>query len=217
LAGHENEWEELREPSADSWVADIRKVYCEVLAQTQDPTIYVVGYSLGALALARFMQRYDGHAVQKAVFIAPAFAIQERLAITSWPFLWLRHLGLWLPSFTPKPYRVRGITSVQSYYATFDLQRQFEQDWQRGTALHRVPSLIVVRSGDELIDTDQVLKLAAIVPEQRWRSLIFPSSEQALPQHLMLDEESLGKASWEALVNEIQAFLVASSDSAIER
>lgn len=207
LTGHEESWSKLKKPRPKTWVADVEQVYTEAKKENPDAEFIAFGFSLGALTLA--VAQLDDSAMKfsRAVYIAPAFSLKTHLNLAR-PFLFLRFFGVWLPSLTPPEYRLRGITSAQSYYSIFSLQDHFSKLIKSSMeTLRETPALVVFREGDELVDINEISELTKKLSPD-WQELKFEKrTDKKVHQHLLLDQDSLGSKNWTILLEKIRKFL----------
>ena len=201
LKGHQSAEDWPGDLSSKDWIQNIKDAYQDLRANYPDIPIYNLSYSLGAPLTVSFLKSDSKYKFDGIIFIAPALKLKSKSLIMR-AISNLHFLGIKIPSFTPKEFRIHSSTSLKAYRALFELQRD-SLDLEEKTILKNTPGKIFLRSEDEFIDIKGIenwLKLNQL----NWSVTFLNEKDSNLPEHLMINKRSLNKKSWEVLTNEIE-------------
>jgi alpha-beta hydrolase superfamily lysophospholipase len=211
LTGHNEPNTEVFDETV--WVDDVTKAYKEVRAEFPNLPTYVVGYSLGGLLVTHAL---DGLSMDPLphglVLLAPAISLRPPLAL-------LAEVGLppalsWsVPNIAPDLYRRYPITPLFWYSNTLTLS-DATQMLQHSQRLKEIPTLIALNPDDELISesgTTEWIILNNLAPEWTTLTIHKDTEGQHLPEHVIVDERSLGTVEWQQMRGTIREFITRQS------
>lgn len=195
------------------WVDDVIKAYKEVRAEFPHLPTYVVGYSLGGLLVTHALDdlSMDTHP-HALVLLAPAISLRTPLALLADVGL-PPALSLSVPNIAPDLYRRYPITPLFWYSNTLTLSEE-TRTLQHAQSLKEIPTLIALNPADELISesgTTEWITLNNLAPE--WRTFVIHKDTEGrhLPEHVIVDERSLGTAEWGRMKGTIGEFITSRS------
>lgn len=206
LSGHSAIPQPNEDISARQWQREFLNQWQDAISGcggAEDERIFV-GYSLGALVALSLL---DGQPPvtppTHMVLIAPALKLRKKVAFVK-AISWLPFGAL--PSLNHKDYRARDWTSLAAYDALFKLNNTWQKTpWHLSKS---VPTLVFLAERDELVDSQQIANSIAAFPQ--WKSIWLSNDRATLRpkyHHLMLDEASVGKKSWEVMKEKINELL----------
>lgn len=206
LHGHEERLGHMSEVSASLWREQFKKALKEAQALTESELpIYFMGFSLGALVGLEWLAGNENpliNGIKKMVLIAPAIA-------TPWysepaiGVLGIFGKGFILPSRSPKEYRATKGSSVAAYQALLELKKSLLAQSFRNT---NMPTLILLDKHDELIPSNEVKNIITKYHLGQWILDIVDNTvayQNYGFRHLLVDEGSVGKDLWEALIKKV--------------
>ena len=213
LTGHSGPVETMKSVTEEIWLADGYACYltaraeaerAETLGTGRRTPLYLAGFSLGALLFEVLMNeeteipvRFDG-----AVLFSPALAIKA----AAHSVLLLGSGGI-VKSVSPAGYRARDGASIAAYKALFALEKRLER---QSFVKNNVPTLVFISPRDELIAQGKLKRLIKKFALLNW-TVKAVSNEGArirpVYNHLTIDEECLGKESWELVRRAMLDFL----------
>ena len=191
-----------------AWEDDLLRAYHTVERQPGSTPIYLLGYSLGGLLVTRVLDSHPELTPHGVILLAPALSLrllpQSGYLLTLFP-----PTTLSVPNVAPPRYRRFANTPLFWYRNIFSLYSatRILGNPQR---LASVPTVIVANPRDELVSLTGLHEwlrdnqLAAT-----WRlSTIRPAAiSPTTPEHLIIDQHSLGFTEWENLLASIKQFL----------
>ena len=211
LTGHNEPNTEVFDETV--WVDDVIKAYKEVRAEFPNLPTYVVGYSLGGLLVTHTL---DGLSIDMhpdaLVLLAPAISLRPLLAL-------LADIGLppalsWsVPNIAPDLYRRYPITPLFWYSNTLTLSEE-TQTLQHSQSLKDIPTLIALNPDDELISesgTTEWITRNNLSPAWRTFAIHKDTEGRHLPEHVIVDERSLGTVEWQQMKGTIREFITRQS------
>lgn len=200
LSGHriESDWTKV---SRSQWLSEIKIAYESLKSQAGPSSLFLVGYSLGAVLAMDLMQQDSSVQFQKAILLSPPLEVHTLTHL-------IEILGLIptlkIPSLAPKEYRFHDGTSMRAYTALFQSIKAIHNgDFQR----LNIPTTVMMDPKDELVSFSKLKKLIRDRQLSQWTMV--PVSNQASTlaktyHHLMVDSASAGKTQWQAMLNTIQ-------------
>ena len=218
LRGHRGSLKEGQNVTVSQWREDVDLLYCLALLKSQylKVPLNISCYSMGCLLFLDLFKRIKSlkqdNMVERAIFISPAIKVRPELS-------WLSHLFKMLPSDWMIPssniklYRSQNGTSVSSYKAFFELLDENHSIDFLGPKSFGLPKILtLLNPKDELVDAKSIIKLFRKMPkEQTWVKLIEIENKNATTikhiNHLLLDEDSLGRLKWQEWKEHISLFL----------
>lgn len=190
------------------WQGDIDSAVAEASGRAEelDLPLYLLGFSLGGLLSADYINRSGSSVVDRAVLLAPALSLRW----TSWL---LRPLGVLpnflLPNVGPDRYQANEYAPVSAYEALYSGVEQFREHVRPERI--NIPTLVLIDGSDELVSDGG---LEAFIEEHelnRWQLRHVDKGEDAgdVLDHVIVDRNALGDAQWESLTKQIREFLTA--------
>ena len=212
LTGHLEKTAESFPP--EYWLSDVKNGLQTIQKRYPDLPISILGYSLGgALATLAASETDPSHRPHSMVLIAPALSLRWPLDLITYLDLTPRST-LGSPSWAPEAYRRFATTPLFWYANTLDLYEQVETS-PSIAELRSVPTLVILNPKDELVSPGGVRDwLAARQLQPAWgvHEINPKPSERTIPEHLMVDEHSLGATEWRTLLSDIRSFLETSEE-----
>lgn len=184
----------------DLWEENFNRDYEKAFEHSEilQRPLYFVGYSLGALVGMHFMIFHPHHQLKKMALFAPATHTRSYTLIPS--LLYFIFPKSALPSFNLENYRSRKATTLLEYKKMHEFQKKIK------TNAFNLPTLVILNSNDELVDTQRVSKFAELNP--LWKTLEISNRESQLPKkyhHLFIDEDSCGHSMWQKILKNLTA------------
>lgn len=202
LHGHSGDAAHMREVTADRWRGEFNLAveHARSEAGQLGVPLHFVGYSLGALVCLEWMSRQpEGARVFDAlVLAAPALSVR-RYAERAIGLLSALGSRVMLPSRSPRRYRATRGTSIAAYQALFALKATLDGNQFRNA---NQPTLVLVDSRDELIDSRGISRLIERHRLERWTLTAVDkrgSRGSVGMRHLLVDEEAVGPELWAAI------------------
>ena len=218
LRGHRGSLEESKNVIISQWREDIDLLYCLASLKSRLFKIpfTISCYSMGCLLFLDLFERMKDlkkdNMVKKAIFISPAIKVKPELS-------WFSHLikvlpSNWMiPSSNIRSYRSQHGTSVSSYKAFFELLDKNYKNYFTKPSSNGLPEILtLLNPKDELVDARSIISFFEKMPKKqtKWK-LIKVENKNATTvkhiNHLLLDEDSLGKVNWQQWKKHISLFL----------
>lgn len=207
LHGHNGRTSEIFDESV--WVQDISSAYQDIRARFPNVPTYLMGYSLGGLALVSMLDSIPPEHYPKAmVLLAPSISLRGALDVATTlrlppPITWA------VPNLTPRSYQRYEYTPLFWYSNTLALYRNAAEltDIEK---LHSIPTLVILNEADELVSaagTSQWIKEHNLESSWRVEMVDTKGAEMRLKEHLIIDQRSLGQKEWSRLNAAIENFL----------
>lgn len=208
LQGHRGlGFDDMKRVSDEGWKSEIHTAVEEITRYFPNTPRILMGFSLGCL-LPLTVQLQDGKRYfDIQVLLAPALSVRPytRLVLPLCRFI------SYLPSRAPSGYLANkeGI-SAEAYRTLFQLERDFRAF--SDLRLLNIPTLILMRPGDELISYRSTVRLMERLRLTRWQ-MVHLVDESSLFQrlttfkHLIVDKRSAGATIWNSMTTEINTFL----------
>ena len=199
LTGHDREDSSVFQPS--KWSEDLISSYRQMKQRFKDLPVVVVGYSLGGLVATYSLDRNPEFRPDKMVLIAPALSLrllpQLGYLLNIFP-----PLSIGIPNLAPPHYRRFAYTPLFWYRNTLDLYSD-TRTLNDSEALKRVPTTIIANPRDELISfcgLGEWIDDAGLSGSWRLEKVEPDKVDSSIPQHVIIDQSSLGAKGWERLV-----------------
>lgn len=161
-----------------------------------------VGMSLGGLLGVDLLENGPDHvAVDSMILFAPALRVRPETRVVK---LLSFAPTLGIPSMAPVAYRANDVTPVAAYLAVFELIDRLDRIRRRRV---NVPTIALLDDGDEIVDKDALRTFRNVNGLGRWRLWSVHKSAGAMrgaPHHLIIDDRSVGHATWEQIVRLIR-------------
>ncbi len=155
---------------------------------------------MGGLLAVEYLAKHPEIQPTGMVLLAPVLSLKF-IARSIFLTAFLPDLGLTLPSFLPKQYRRFPGTPVR-WYNNVRLMLGQLSSLRSSTALSAIPTLVIGSPRDELISMAGVEEwIHANSLQDLWcvKWLSPTPQNRSLPEHLMIDRESLGTSGWNTL------------------
>lgn len=207
LHGHNGRSAEIFDESV--WVQDIASAYQDIRARFPHVPTYLMGYSLGGLALVTMLDSAPSDQYPRAmVLLAPAISLRSTLDIGTAlhvppPITWA------IPNITPRSYQRYEYTPLFWYSNTLALYRK-AASITNIEKLRSIPTLVILNEADELVSatgTSRWIKEHNLESSWRIEMVDTKGAETKLKEHLIIDQRSLGQKGWSRLNAVIENFL----------
>lgn len=215
LTGHEREGDELFSESA--WERDIIDAYTRVHTRHPATPITLLGYSLGGLLITRVLDTHPEIRPARVVLLAPALSLRP-LPQAGYALFLLPPLSWSVPNIAPPRYRRFAYTPLFWYRNTFKLYAA-TRELENSARLRQIPTLVIANPRDELVSLSGIQGwLESNQLAESWKvELVRPATHNpSIPDHVIIDEPSLGAAEWERMLAKVGNEL-ASSPTQIAR
>jgi esterase/lipase len=207
LHGHNGESSQIFDERV--WLHEVAQSYEEIRSRFPEIPTYVMGYSLGGLALMTMLDTVSPSNYPRGmILLAPAISLRGPLDVLTALHL-PPPLPLAVPNLAPKEYRRYDETPLFWYSNTLSLYRKSES-LKHIRSLAAIPTLVVLNNSDEIVSpggTARWIKDHNL--EHSWRiEIVKPeSSKFSFKEHLIIDEASLGSTEWSRLRTLLANFL----------
>ena len=199
LHGHEVEGTEAFTES--DWEEDLLRAYHTVERQPGSTPIYLLGYSLGGLLVTRVLDTHPELTPRGVILLAPALSLrvlpQSGYLLTLFP-----PTTLSVPNVAPPRYRRFANTPLFWYRNTLHLYSA-TRTLQNPQRLASVPTVIVANPRDELVSLSGLhewLQDNQLASNWNMRTIRPAGISPTTPEHLIIDQYSLGFPVWENLL-----------------
>lgn len=194
------------EPVADVWISSIAEATEALSKKYPNSPIHQIGYSLGGALVANYiLNQQDQQQIAKAVLIAPAINLTGKTEMVR-ILLWLRHLGIHLPSLAPADIRADSSVPLKNYKATLEVADRLKAQQNR-VLPNTTRVLVVISSTDTLVSPVDTAAWTSTGSVEQWK---FHEIEQKggcwSPEGHFLPFPKHSDA-FQALANEISGFL----------
>jgi len=206
LHGHEDQGDEAFSDAA--WEEDLVQAYRSVDRQLGSRPIYLLGYSLGGLLVTRVLDTHPELTPRGVILLAPALSLrvlpQSGYLLTLFP-----PTTLSVPNVAPPRYRRFANTPLFWYRNIFHLYSA-TRTLHNPQRLASVPTVIVANPRDELVSLSGLQEwLGDNQLDSNWgiRTIRPAGTSPTTPEHLIIDQYSLGSTEWENLLANIKEHL----------
>lgn len=210
LSGHNQSLDDasrlnvLRDTDFNLWRSEMEQAVLKARNTAGELPVILVGYSLGGLLSADYLNHHPDHGVSRQVLLAPALALR-------WSSYLLSPLGFFpnfdLPSLADKQYRANGRVPVSAYQALYHGVEVFQE--QLHTDHLNIPTLVLIDPDDELVSPAGLRSFTEHQSLTRWEFVELNKSDDAgeVLNHLIIDRHTLGKFGWNSLSRQLRVFL----------
>ena len=168
--------------------------------------INLLGFSMGGALSVNFIDSLPNSKIDKMILFAPAIDIKFFTNLL-YPMLWLRHVNLSLPSFTPEYYQENSFTSFDTYNALLDLEESAQNI--KNPQNFQIPTLVFHDPNDGLVSYSGLKSWIERYQLSNWKIVELDSDAKisGLKNHMLIDEQGLGEKAWLKVKEEITDFL----------
>jgi alpha-beta hydrolase superfamily lysophospholipase len=211
LTGHKALADNRTAFEANRWREDVLAGYRELRGRYPHLPIYILGYSLGGLLAVDVMLRHHDVNPAGLVLIAPAISLHTGIELASVLRLF-PSLATTVPNRAPASHRRFSETPLFWYQNTMSLYWELSEGDEVTSRLSQVPGLVFLNPDDELVSFSGMKSWVNNRGLQgRWMvEIANPAPKLAQsPEHLMIDEGSMGKIEWQRMLRAIEEFFIA--------
>ena len=203
LIGHFGE--SIHGANKNKWIQQVKTAWC-MAKKAHAKQIKLLGFSMGGALSVNFVDSIPEAKIDGIILFAPAIDIKF-FGNLLYPLVWLRHINLSLPSFTPKYYQENSFTSFDTYKALLDLESGAQDIKNRKN--FSVPTLILQDPEDGLVSYSGLKKWIKKYQLKNWRIIEINSKAKisGLKNHMLIDKQGLGEKSWAKVTKEVTNFL----------
>lgn len=156
------------EPVADAWISSITEATETLTKKYPNSPIYQIGYSLGGALIANYLLNQENQQqIAKAVLIAPAINLTGKTEMVR-ILLWLRHLGIPLPSLAPPDIRADSTVPLKNYKATLEVADRLKAQENRVLS-NTTQVLVVISSTDTLVSPVDTAAWTSTGSVEQWK------------------------------------------------
>jgi esterase/lipase len=187
--------ETFKTVSYDLWIKETYQAYdiAEKISREKHVPLFLVGYSLGGLLGIDLFATFSAVYFNRMVLLAPAFCIHTLYYTLK--FL-LPFPKLVIPSFSCASYRANFGTAVAAYHVLFETIEHFHKNM---TSKLNIPTIVIIDPQDELVPYERLKRIIKSRSFDQWELHLLKKSEndaKKKPHHLIIDESTVGKDSW---------------------
>jgi esterase/lipase len=207
LSGHEREGVSAFTPEV--WERDVIQAYNE--ARQRYPTLptFMIGYSLGGLLVTRVLDTHTDIKPAGVILIAPALSLRT-LPRLGYILTFLPPVSWRVSNIAPTAYRRFAQTPLFWYRNTLEIY-SLTQNLTNPSHLRSIPTTILANPNDELVSfcglTEWLKQNGMVTAWQLQRVKPTPTTPE-IPEHLMIDENSLGALEWRKMLELLHRKLV---------
>ncbi len=207
LSGHEKDPALKHNATPEAWFNNLKEAYSYMRSTFKDLPIYNLSFSTGSAVTTYFLENEHAAAFDKMIFLAPALSLRTM----HYPLRLLTPLGtfnLGLPSFMPSRYLRFRFPSLNSYGALFSTVDRIEH-LSQSERIGSFPTQIFISPEDEFVSFHGLKDWVHTNKLTNW-SISEIENAQGLSigiKHLIIDQSSMGQASWDSLVTKILSFV----------
>jgi alpha-beta hydrolase superfamily lysophospholipase len=207
LHGHNGRTSEIFDENV--WVRELSLAYQDIRARFPNVPSYLMGYSLGGLALVTMLDSTPPDQYPQAmVLLAPSISLRGALDVATTlhvppPITWA------VTNLTPRSYQRYEETPLFWYSNTLALYRN-AASLKNIEHLRSIPTLVFLNEADELVSaagTSRWIKEHNLESSWRIEMVDTKRAETKLKEHLIIDQRSLGQKEWSRLNAAIENFL----------
>lgn len=194
--------ESFKTVSYKLWIDETYRAYKHIWKRgdKKNVSLFFVGFSLGGLLGADLFASFQDVRFDKMVLFAPAFKLHgiNYIAKLLSPFP-----QLVVPSFSSAPYRMNRGTPMAAYNTLFETIKHFKK--HLGPKLN-IPTIIFIDKQDELVSYRGLKRLVEKEKLDQWKFHLVQKEKPEVKvkmNHIILDEESVGKNMWNKIKNTI--------------
>lgn len=193
--------------SYDLWIKETCQAYdiAEKMSREKHVPLFLVGYSLGGLLGIDLFASFSAGDFNRMVLLAPALCIHPLYYAVK--FL-LPFPKLVIPSFSSASYRANFGTPVAAYHVLFETIEHFRQNM---TPKLNIPTIVIIDPKDELVPYEKLEQIIKSRGFDHWELHVLKKNEKDAkkkPHHLIIDEATAGKDSWNKMTHLIVRHLL---------
>ena len=187
---------------ARRWVDNVAEGYAEASRRYERCQTYGLGYSLGALAMIRFLLVNESASFKRMVLLAPPVGLTHGASLVRL-LTPLASFGMTLPSLAPKAVRARSETPLVEYAGMLRLIEEVQRS--NVDSLRQIETKVILDRQDELVSRSAVGAWISRNQLGSWTTKLIKrrSSTGSQYKHLMISEQSLGWLAWSALTKTV--------------
>lgn len=194
--------DEYNTATFDHWLGDFDQAFQYYQKNFQHLSVCVVGYSLGGLVAVSYLQKNEEFRkkMPKLILVAPAIAPRDYLI---WIAQTTGYPDIPIPSLNIRNYNVHTWSSARVNNEVYRLIKTLNPPTES-------QALILLNPKDELISYKNTARFIENHKLKNWKVLKARPSRtwlKPIPQHLFIDEKTMGKKLWEELQREIYNFI----------
>jgi esterase/lipase len=210
LKGHNGSLEDMQSVTRSDWIHDAYFQYCQAktIAENERLSLYLLGFSLGALVYEVLMNEETAIPVQfeKIILFSPAIAIKPAAKTVLWlqPFTNDRSI---IKSVSPKEYRAQRGASMAAYKIIFDMEKSLCSACFGNS---NVDTIIFIDKSDEMISVGILRERIIQYELTNWRVCEVTNTGAAIrPQyhHLLIDNKCVSESTWQYISQAMLDFL----------
>ena len=180
------------------WINETYQAYdiAEKISREKHLPLFLVGYSLGGLLGVDLFATNSNVYFNRMVLLAPALHVN--IMYNAIKFL-LPFPKLVIPSFSSPSYRANFGTPVAAYRVLFDAIEHFHQNM---TSKLNIPTLVLIDPRDELVSYEGIKQMIKSKGFDQWKLHLLKKTKndaKKKPRHLIIDESTVGKDSWDRM------------------
>jgi len=210
LKGHGGPVEDMQNVTWSDWINDGYSQYCraKTIADREGLPLYLLGFSLGALAYEVLMNEETALPVQfeKAILFSPAVAIKPSARRLLWlqPFTNDRSI---INSVSPEEYRAQKGASMAAYKTVFKME---EALCSASFENCNVATIIFIDKNDEMVSIGLLRERIKQYGLTNWKIFEVTNSGAVIKpkyHHLLIDDKCVSASTWEYISGTIVNFL----------
>lgn len=205
LKGHRGSLDEFKNVSREIWFREVEKSFSEAFnyARKKNLPVVFLGYSLGALTGLDVLTNKNRFKFKGAILFAPAISVKK----ISRKVMVFKNLNnrFTVPSRSPRKYRANWGTPLPAYEALFSHNDELKKRYSK----LNFPLICFIDKKDELIDYRELVNIVSDHKLDKWKLVDIEKDKSAKysSRHLIIDQASLGKETWEKVLLEMEFFL----------
>jgi esterase/lipase len=210
LSGHAGSITTMQNVTESDWLADAYSQYCEakIIAEQDNLSLYLLGFSLGALVFEDLMNRETAIPVQfrKAVLFSPAVAIKPgaKAILMLQPFTNDTSI---INSVSPEEYRAQRGASMGAYKIIFKME---EALCDVAFLNNNIDTVIFIDKKDEMLSLRVLQNRIKRYKLTNWNVLEISNDGAVIKppyHHLLIDTRCVSDSTWRYITGAITNFL----------
>ncbi len=189
------------EPSVTNWEHDLLIAHRLLEQHFPGQSQYGFGYSIGGTLLVDAIDRGLFPRMSRLILIAPAFSLRWKSMLLRM-ILPLRHLGVSLPSASPRQYRDLDSLSLDAYNSSLTFVDRIK-NLENPERLRSRMAAVFLHNDDEIVDPAGTRDWIQDKRLAHWsiHMLVKDNVADDIPSHLMTDERTVGTHTWQTLLH----------------
>jgi hypothetical protein len=194
-------------PSVANWEDDVKRAAELLDEKYSGQQKYALAYSIGATVLIDGIIRRRLSDITHMFLVAPALSLRWKSLLLR-PLLPLRHIGVSLPSASPKKYRDLDYLSLEAYKTSLDFVDRVNTH-NKVEALKGIQATVVIHDEDEIVDPDGVRNWINNNDLKHWEihTVSKENIGSDIPNHLMVNRATVGDRPWHELLQRLDDLL----------